>query len=87
MSVNKGVLPDPAVARRTDRSVSVVGKKRLSLGRPPLAEGPDGPHLKYWTAADDRAVRTFAPEAAARRTGRSLKTVYRRRAELGLTAR
>jgi hypothetical protein len=37
-----------------------------------------------WTAAEDRLVRTLSPQEAARRTGRSVDAVSRRRSRLRL---
>ncbi len=81
-----GTMPDAEVARITLRSAAAVGKKRLAMGRAPLHAGPDGVvHLKYWTAEEDELVRTLPPEIVAKRTGRSIKSVYTRRTTLGVT--
>ncbi len=80
-----GTMTDAEVARITSRSLAAVGKKRLSLGRPPLHAGPEGVHLKIWTAEEDELVRTLPPELVAKRTGRSIKSVYSRRTTLGVT--
>jgi hypothetical protein len=37
-----------------------------------------------WTAEEDELVKTLPPEEATKRTGRSLKAVYKRRHRLGM---
>jgi hypothetical protein len=82
-----GALPDAEVARATGRSLSAVNKKRASLGRPALAAGGEKPRRVFWTEAEDEAARTLPTREAARRTGRSLEAVRRRRQKLGGAAR
>jgi hypothetical protein len=79
-----GAVPDAEVARRTGRSLGAVNKKREARGRPALAETPAGTVPKFWTAVEDEAVRTLAPEEAARRTGRTVHAVHHRRRVLGV---
>jgi hypothetical protein len=79
-----GAVPDAEVARRTGRSLGAVNKKREALGRPALAGTPAGTLPKFWTAAEDEAVRTFPPEEVARRTGRTVHAVHHRRRALGV---
>jgi hypothetical protein len=67
-----GALPDTEVARVTGRSLVAVNKKRQSLGRPALSEGPGGPRRRFWTPEEDQAARALSAKEAARQTGRSL---------------
>jgi hypothetical protein len=57
----------------TRRKMSAAAKRRGA--RPPAAGRP-------WTEAEDRAVRTLRPEAAAAKTGRTLTAVFKRRYKL-----
>jgi hypothetical protein len=82
-----GALPDPEVAQRTGRSLGAVNKKREQLGRPALASGGGGSLRRFWTATEDKIVRTLPPQVAAGRTGRTVRAVHHRRSILGLTGR
>ena len=75
-------MSDGEVARKTSRSLPVIGKKRVALGRTALnARGVP----KFWTPEEDKAVRTLPREEATRVTCRSLRAVDHRRRFLGLT--
>jgi hypothetical protein len=68
---------------RTGKPQSEEARAKMSAAhrargtRPPKAGRP-------WTHAEDEAVRTLSPAEAAERTGRTLRAVYSRRAELQL---
>jgi hypothetical protein len=82
-----GALSDAEVAQRTGRSQAAVLKKREQLGRPAVtAEGVPN-RSKFWSAAEDEAVRNLSPEEAARVTGRTPKAVSHRKQFLGRCAR
>jgi len=74
-------------ARQLGRSLSAVRSKRQALRPPPgvryhkKARGMD---RKPWTATEDAVLREVPGAEAARRLGRSIHAIYRRRRALGL---
>jgi hypothetical protein len=61
--------------KRTRQQMSVTHRRRGKLV----------PGTIPWTPNEDELVRTLAPDEAARKTGRSLLAVYKRRFRLGVT--
>jgi len=88
-----------AAARRgKPRPRAVVeALRKANLGRPLTAEhkrklsevhkrlGTLPPGMKRWAVWEDKLLRTLAPAAAAKKTGRSIYAVWSRRHKLGLT--
>lgn len=66
-----GVVPDPEVARRTGRSLDAVNKRRNSLGRSALMEGPRGARTLFWNDADKALIGKMPDAEVAKRTGRT----------------
>jgi hypothetical protein len=77
-----GVLTDREAANRTGRALNAVRGKRRQMGR----KNPDPRSLPHpgrpWTLEEDGMVARLLPEEVARRTGRTLRAVYARRAQL-----
>lgn len=80
-----GAMTDAEVAKKTGRVIDAVCKKRGSLKRPPLFEGPRGLHRKYWTAKEDDIVRKHPVAEAAKLLNRTEKSIQTRRFTLGIT--
>jgi hypothetical protein len=57
-------------------------RRKMSATR--KAKGLRPPHGKLWTPEEDEWIRTLSVEEVVRRTGRSLSSVYSRRADLKL---
>jgi hypothetical protein len=74
-----GTRPDLELARRLQRSVHSVWRKRRSLGVPYRA-----PHFRRWTPADLKLLGTAPDKAVAALTGHPVRSVASKRVELGL---
>ena len=81
-----GAAPDPEVAKRTGRSLDAVNKRRNSLGRAALTEGPRGARTLFWNATDKALIGVLPDPEVAKRTGRSLMAVREGRRKLGRKA-
>ncbi len=77
-----GTMPDRAVAKRLERSVSAVTARRRLKAIPYL-----NPVLRPWHDAEIKLFGKASDEKIAKRTGRSLKGVQGKRRELGLLVR
>jgi len=77
-----------AVARANRRRrVTAATRARISETRRAIVARGEYhyPNGRAWTAREDKLVRTLAAADAARRTGRTLASVYSRRQVLGIT--
>ncbi len=81
-----GAMTDAEVAKKTGRVIDAVCKKRGSLKRPPLVEGPHGLHRKFWSEQEDEIVRKHPPTIAAKLVGRSVGSIHKRRVLLGVAS-
>jgi hypothetical protein len=83
-AAKRGVPRSPESARATGRGHlgmrhTPEARRKMSLAR----KGGSG-RGRSWTAEEDELVRTLTPQEAAKRTGRTVKAVWSRRAKLGV---
>ena len=81
-----GTMPDEEVAQRTGFKLDAVRHKRESLGIPNPTARPGAYGSPPWTEEEDEVLRSYPPQEAARRLGRTMDAVYGPRSLLGLPA-
>jgi hypothetical protein len=74
-----GAFSDAEVAQRTGRSQPAVLKKREQLGRPARTAQGGAYKGRFWSANEEKLVRTLPQQEAAKVTGRSLRAVLTRK--------